>query len=60
MEFYTIKEIAAMFKISYKSAYALVNTCGFPKVKIGKIIRIPKKELEAWVEKYSKNQYFRR
>ncbi len=57
MEFYTINDIAEKFNISYKTATKLVHSDGFPKIMIGKSLRVPRGELEKWVAKYSYKEY---
>lgn len=57
MIFYTISDIAELFQISYKTANILVKSEGFPKIVIGKSIRVPQDELEKWVHKYSYYKY---
>ncbi|MCI9247186.1 MAG: helix-turn-helix domain-containing protein [Clostridia bacterium] len=47
---YTVPDMAKKLKISKSMAYALARTKGFPKIKIGKRILIPAKELEEWLE----------
>ena len=46
---YTIKELAKVLKISKSNAYQLARTPGFPKIKIGKRILVPKEELKKWL-----------
>lgn len=44
LEYLTVKEIATELRISLSKAYEIVADKGFPKVKIGKTIRIPKND----------------
>lgn len=47
---YTINEVSKLLKISLSSAYELVRTDNFPKIRIGeKRILIPRKELQSWL-----------
>lgn len=45
----TVPEMANLLKISRSKAYNLVKDTTFPIIKIGKCIRIDKKELESWL-----------
>jgi len=45
----TVPEMAELLKISRSKAYELVKDVTFPIIKIGKCIRISKKELESWL-----------
>lgn len=45
----TVPEMADLLKISRSKAYELVKDTTFPIIKIGKCIRINKKELESWL-----------
>ena len=57
MEFYTVKDIQNMLKIKKDVAYRLVHTDGFPKIIIGKSIRVPKDEFMKWVKNYMNNTF---
>lgn len=52
----SVKELANQLSISKPKAYELVNTKGFPVVKIGNRIIIPTRQLETWLEENTKNQ----
>jgi len=45
----TVPEMAELLKISRSKAYEIVKDVTFPIIKIGKCIRISKKELESWL-----------
>lgn len=45
----TVSEMANLLKISRSKAYDLVKDTTFPVIKIGKCMRINKKELESWL-----------
>jgi len=45
----TVLDMAKLLKISRSKAYALVKEKNFPVIKIGKSIRITKKELYKWL-----------
>lgn len=51
MEKYTmsVDEMAAAIGISRPKAYELVNSEGFPKIRVGRRIRIPVASLESWL-----------
>ena len=46
----SVLEMAAALGISRAGAYELARTEGFPALKIGTRIVIPKDELKAWVD----------
>ena len=50
-EFISVKQFAEKFNINLDTAYEYVHSEGFPKITIGRIIRIPVDKLEKWVEK---------
>lgn len=45
----TVLEMADLLRISRSKAYKLTKDTTFPSVKIGKCVRIYKKELESWL-----------
>ena len=47
----SVPEMAAALGISRAGAYELVRTEGFPELKIGSRIVIPKDELQEWVKR---------
>jgi excisionase family DNA binding protein len=49
-EFIRIPEMAAELKISRGRAYALVADGTIPAVKIGRSLRISRRELRSWLE----------
>ena len=49
----TLEEVAEIFRFSAEKTSQLVNSPGFPKIKIGKQYRVPEEELEKWIKKYS-------
>ena len=53
----TPKEIAKILKISMDKTYELIQSPGFPKIKIGRQYRISEEEFNKWIKKYSYNQY---
>ena len=47
----SVPQLAAVLNISRSSAYALVRSDGFPSLKIGSRIVVPKDRLLAWVDR---------
>ena len=44
--------VSKLLGISISSAYELMNEEGFPSVRIGKRLIVPKENLQAWVESH--------
>ena len=44
--------VAKLLGISISSAYELMNEEGFPSVRIGKRLIVPKENLQAWVKSH--------
>ena len=44
--------VAKLLGISISSAYELMNEEGFPSVRIGKRLIVPKENLQAWMESH--------
>lgn len=53
----TVKDLQEKLKISRSKAYRLVSQPDFPKLKIGRDIRIPETQLEEFLESLLHNQY---
>lgn len=52
----TVVELSEVFKISLSTAYQLVNSEGFPAIRVGKRrILIPASQLTEWAKKNMKN-----
>lgn len=51
MELMTVKELQDYLGIGRAKAYELVNEPGFPVLRIGRSIRIPKDLLKEWIIK---------
>jgi len=49
-ELLTVEEMGKLLKISRSKAYSLIKQAGFPIVKIGKCVRIHKKDLLKWLQ----------
>lgn len=48
---YNVPQIAALMDINLQRAYEIVKTPGFPSIRIGKRIVIPKAAFERWLER---------
>lgn len=55
-EILTVKDFASYMGVSGKVAYEIVNSRDFPKFKIGKSIKIPNVELQAWIKERVKKE----
>ena len=49
-----MKQLSDLLGISDASAYELVHTPGFPAVRSGKRIVVPKEELRRWISAHMK------
>lgn len=49
----TVPEVGEALGISRAAAYALVRSNGFPHLKIGNRILVPKDKFIAWIDKQS-------
>jgi excisionase family DNA binding protein len=49
----TVRDVQGVVGISRETAYNLVNRRGFPAVRVGKQIRIPKDGLRRWLDMQS-------
>jgi excisionase family DNA binding protein len=49
----TIPEVARYLKMSKSKSYSLVAREEIPHLKIGRNVRIRRKDLQAWIEKQS-------
>lgn len=54
--FLTVNETAGYLNISRSMSYKLVNSEGFPKMRLGKKIVVPVKQLNEWIEKQIAHQ----
>ncbi len=45
----TVPEIGAILRISRPMAYRVVNQPGFPKIYLGRSIRIPESAFQRWL-----------
>lgn len=46
----TVEETGKLLGISRQTAYELSRSEGFPALRIGRRVLIPRKQLEAWIE----------
>ncbi len=46
----TANELAGALGISRAGAYALIHSKGFPTLRIGKRLMVPKDKLTAWID----------
>jgi len=46
---YTKKDIQNIFQLGRDKTYQLMNSRGFPTIKIGKTSYVPKDKLEKWI-----------
>lgn len=49
-KFYGVKDIQRIFGVGRNKAIALLNTEGFPTIKIGRTYRVETSELENWIK----------
>lgn len=50
---YTVKEVSDILRVGLGKTYELTRTKGFPVIRIGKSIRIPKSRFHEWLDKQS-------
>jgi excisionase family DNA binding protein len=48
-ELLTLAEVQAILKVGRSKVYSLANEPGFPAVRIGHRIRVPRAALERWI-----------
>lgn len=53
----TIQDIQDRLKIKKSKAYQLVNTPGFPAIRIDSMIRVPEDKFEKWLYSYIGKQF---
>ena len=51
----TVRDLRAALGISRAKAYELVNSRGFPAIRLGRAVRIPKEALVDWIQKQQKS-----
>lgn len=50
-EILTMSEVQGLLRVSKNTAYELAHRKGFPVVRFGRTIRVPRKALEEWLAK---------
>lgn len=50
-EYLTPKDISVLLGIGMTKTYEIINKKEFPKIRIGKIIRVPRTEFEKYMKK---------
>ena len=48
-KYLTVKEVAEILRMGKTTAYELVNKPGFPKIRIGRCIRVPETALKQYL-----------
>jgi excisionase family DNA binding protein len=46
----TVEQVQSLLGISRPKAYELVSTAGFPTIRLGRAIRVPREGLVRWLE----------
>lgn len=54
----TVEEIQKVFSCGRRQAYELVNSEGFPNLRIGRKILVPEDELTVWIKKHIGKTYY--
>ena len=49
-----VKQLADLLGVSDSSVYELIQETGFPSLRIGKRLVIPKEELREWISTHTK------
>ncbi len=52
----SVEDLAAALRISRSGAYNLARSQGFPAIRIGRRIVVPKRQLLAWLEREAERQ----
>lgn len=52
-----VRDIKTILGISQSQAYNLVNSDGFPTLRIGKTILIPVEDFDKWQKNYKNREY---
>ncbi len=55
-EILTAAEAAALLKVGKNALYDLTHVDGFPVIRVGRSVRIPKNLLLAWVEAQARKE----
>lgn len=46
----SVPDVAAILGVGRYTAYNLVNSKGFPTIRLGRKLKVPRDKLRAWVE----------
>jgi excisionase family DNA binding protein len=55
-ELLTVADIGKILGVSRPTAYQLVHQEGFPKIQVGRTIRIPADGFQRWIERQSEGK----
>jgi len=53
----TVEEVARALQVSRSTAYDLVRSEGFPKIRIGRRLLVPRKAFRDWLEENTHTTY---
>ena len=53
----TAKDIARIFSTGKNRAYELMNSSGFPTLKVGNRLYVARKALDRWIDLYTGSAY---
>ena len=59
-EYLKVPEVAEMLQIARSRAYELVGSGEIPSVRIGRSVRVSRKELDRWLEEHRQPEARRR
>lgn len=59
-EYLKVPEVAEMLQIARSRAYELVGSGEIPSVRIGRSVRVSRKELDRWLEEHRQPEAGRR
>ena len=57
IKLYTPDEVQKIFKLSRTQTYSLMNSDGFPTIRINRRMFVEDGELRAWIKNYSGKRY---
>ena len=49
-KFLTVSDVQRILGISRPTAYRIINQAGFPRIQVGRTIRIPPDGFQRWVQ----------
>jgi excisionase family DNA binding protein len=53
---YTVADIQEICSLGRTKVYELLRTHELPSIRVGRVLRIPAKSLEEWIEKQQKKE----